>query len=191
MIPVMQRIVASGWDGDVPGDCVKCCIASILERAYEDVPHFVAGEVKHEDGTRMDWHGGLRHWMKTQGFGCVPEHRTYFKESDCLQAWRKERDAAGIRDTTGRDSLWMYDAKDQPPWHQGYWVASVISENFPGATHAIVMRGSDVVLDPSSKPRRTPYKFVGEMVFVVPDPSKCFTSTISGTPRTAGLLEEV
>jgi hypothetical protein len=183
MKPVPQRIVASGYDGGLPGDCVKCCVASILELPYEDVPHFVAGEVINpnlcEDGTphpdgpfKMDWYGGLRLWMKERGYTVMPVHRTYFKDVDCQMAWRKERDAAGI-DNSSRDCLWMYDARDQAPYHKGFWIASVISENFAGSTHAIVMQGNTVAFDPSTKSRRTPYQYVGEMTFVAQDASKC------------------
>lgn len=185
MIPVMQRIVASGWNspGEVPGDCVKCCVASILELPYEDVPHFVAGEVINpnvcEDGTphpdgplKMDWYSGLRYWMKQRGYTCLAVHRSYYHYVDVQRAWRKERDAAGAPNTP-RDMLWIYDATEHPSWHEGYGIASVISENYAGATHAVVMRGNEVVHDPSTRPRRTPYKFVGEMTFVAADPARC------------------
>lgn len=36
-------------------------------------------------------------------------------------------------------------------WRQGYWIASVKSKNFPDTTHAIVMNGSKVWFDPSTK----------------------------------------
>lgn len=197
MIPVQQRIVASGMaEGAVPGDCVKCCIASILDLPYEDVPHFVAGEVVNpnlcEDGTphpdgpfKMDWYSGLRYWMKQRGYTVIPVHRSYFKDVDCQIAWRKEADATG-RYKFGQ-TLWMYDARDQAPWHEGYWIASVISENFVGSTHAIVMQGSQVVFDPSTKPRRTPYQYVGEMTFVAPDPA--VTRTPQNPAESAWLIE--
>lgn len=172
MIPVTQTISASGWDSDLPGDCVRACYASVLERSIDEVPHFVAGEVLDDEGRKLDWHSGVNVWLQREGYLFQIEHRSYFKNVDCQMAWRSERDAAGI-DNSVRDMLWMYDVKDEPPWHMGYWIASVISENFPGATHAVVMSGNDVVHDPSPRPRRTPYKFVGETRFVVHDPSRC------------------
>lgn len=169
MIPVQQTISASGWDSKLPGDCVRACYASILERPIEEVPHFVAGEVRHEDGSPMDWYSGVNEWLRREGYLFRIWHHTYYKHVDCQIAWRAERDASGIRNES-RDMLWIYDARDQAPWYRGYWIASVISENFPGATHAVVMLNGDVVHDPSPLPRQTPYKFVGETRFVVEDP---------------------
>lgn len=74
---------------------------------------------------------------------------------------------------------------DQPPrWTMGWWIASVESENFPGQTHAVVMRGTmteygdgdaaswmDVAHDPSPNPRRTPYVFRGAYWFVALNPA--------------------
>lgn len=172
MIPVMQTISASGWDSDLPGDCVRACYASILERTISEVPHFVAGEVLADDGSKTDWLSGVNLWLRRQGYLFRAEHRSYFKDVECQIAWRRERDAAGI-DSSTRDILWMYDARDQAPYYPGHWIATVISENFPGATHAVVMQGNTVAHDPSPKPRRTPYKFVGETRFVVEDPATC------------------
>lgn len=172
MIPVVQRIVASGYDDTLPGDCVKACVASILELPYDAVPHFVAGEVLGDDGkTRLDWLGGMRKWFERARYGCVPIHRSYFKHVECQQAWYRERAAAGIIDTTGRDCLWLFDATDQTPYHEGYWIASVISENFAGGTHAIVMNGNTVAHDPSPYPRREPYRYVGELRFIATNPA--------------------
>ena len=38
-------------------------------------------------------------------------------------------------------------------WSDGYWIASVPSKNFAKSTHAIVMNGTKVALDPSLKKR--------------------------------------
>ena len=38
-------------------------------------------------------------------------------------------------------------------WRDGYWIASVTSKNLDGATHAIVMKGTQVAWDPSTKKR--------------------------------------
>ena len=38
-------------------------------------------------------------------------------------------------------------------WRQGYWIASVKSKNYADTTHAIVMQGSKVAFDPSTKKR--------------------------------------
>jgi hypothetical protein len=66
-------------------------------------------------------------------------------------------------------------------WPSGWWIASVDSENFPGSTHAVVMRGlytsdgsdamHEVAWDPSPHPRRTPYVFRGARWFAALDPA--------------------
>lgn len=42
MKPVPQRITDHDPARGLYGDCFKCCLASILELPYEDVPHFFA-----------------------------------------------------------------------------------------------------------------------------------------------------
>jgi hypothetical protein len=65
-------------------------------------------------------------------------------------------------------------------WPSGWWMATVDSENFPGARHAVVMRGlyvhddgdpHVVAHDPSPRPRQTPYLFYGACWFVARDPA--------------------
>ena len=67
----------------------------------------------------------------------------------------------------------MYRASEYPDRIKGYWIASVISENFEDSTHAIVMLDRDVAFDPSTKPRRTPYQFIGWGTFVATDAARC------------------
>lgn len=167
----MQRIVASGGDGRIPGDCVKCCIASILELPYEDVPHFVAGEwlvtPRASDGVasgppeRVDWFTALNDWLRETGWALRTTETLYHKHplprGPC-------------------EPLDWYDPYPAPRcWSrgQGYWIGKVISENFAQSTHAVVMLDGDVVFDPSTHPRRTPYQFVGEMHFVATRPELC------------------
>lgn len=42
MIPVKQRITDHNPERGQYGDCFKCCVASILELPYEEVPNFFA-----------------------------------------------------------------------------------------------------------------------------------------------------
>jgi hypothetical protein len=58
MIPVDQREV----DAEV-GDCLKCCVASILELPYETVPHFV----KADRWYGVPWFHGLWDFLKPMG----------------------------------------------------------------------------------------------------------------------------
>lgn len=66
MIKIDQKYLAGG---EIPGDCVRACVCSILELPIEQVPHFVrwAGQdwanalvewcEKHE--IFADWHNGV------------------------------------------------------------------------------------------------------------------------------------
>lgn len=65
-----------------------------------------------------------------------------------------------------------YRARPFPDRVEGYWIASVISENFEDSTHAIVMLNDQVAFDPSTSPRRTPYEFIGGECFVATDPAR-------------------
>lgn len=163
MIPVPQRIVGSGKKGDAHGDCWKCCVASILELRYEDVPHFGAGEWLHSnpggEPYRADIYSSTDDWMKHQGWPMSIVTERFYKPSD---QWPQDPESAG--------PLALYEPRDVPPWHRGYWIAAVLSENYEGCTHAVVMRKNSVAFDPSTFPRRTPYRYVGQSIFVVTDP---------------------
>jgi hypothetical protein len=76
------------------------------------------------------------------------------------------------------------ESRDLPKrYHSGWWIASVESENIPGCTHAVVMRGMyndyagddgkwyEVAHDPSPHPRLTPYRFRAAYHFVALDPA--------------------
>lgn len=169
MIPVQQRIAASGGDGTLPGDCVKCCIASILELPYDDVPHFVAREVKDASGKSLEWLSGVNHWLRERGYPLW------------LKAWRHHKTAAevfelreqmGLQPGEPMPATLMYRASKHAEWCDGYWIATVISENFEDSTHAIVMHNDQVAFDPSTHPRRTPYEFIGGEVFVATNPAR-------------------
>lgn len=172
MIPVVQRIAASGGDGKVPGDCVKCCVASILELPYENVPHFVAYEwlvaPRAVNGMvagppeRVDWFSALNDWLRSDGWALRATSTTYYKNP---------LPRGPVKDTF--DWYEPYPAPRPGSAGQGFWIASVISENFERSTHAVVMRDGEVAFDPSMLPRRTPYQFVGETHFVATDPALC------------------
>lgn len=166
MIPVVQRIAASGGvNGRPPGDCVKCCVASILEMAYEDVPHFVAGEwlvTVAGSPERVCWISALDNWLCVTGWALRVSRTNYHRP------WPQDGSIASEFD--------LYDPLDRPRIvtpGMGYWIATVISENFERGTHAVVMLDGDVVHDPAIQQRRTPYQFVGEMHFIATDPARC------------------
>lgn len=171
MIPIQQRICRAGAvDDGLPGDCVKCCVASILELRYEDVPHFVAREVKDANGKALWWLDGVNYWLRERGYPLWLRQSTNTKTAAEVFALRAER---GIQPGESMPATLMYRTSEYPDHNEGYWIASVISENFEDATHAIVMLGDQVAFDPSMKPRRTPYAFIGGSVFVATDPARC------------------
>ncbi len=66
MKPVDQKYLSGG---EIPGDCVRACVCSILELPLEEVPHFVR------------WHGhewafALSYWCDKRGIGatCLDGH---------------------------------------------------------------------------------------------------------------------
>ena len=71
MIPIEQQLFYNEETGE-RGDCLKCCLASLLELPYEEVPHFVAM------GDRwfieeMNWLAS-RNWQIFQAFFTVDEN---------------------------------------------------------------------------------------------------------------------
>lgn len=46
-----------------------------------------------------------------------------------------------------------YHNAQSPIWSDSPWIAGVKSKNYPGVTHAIIMQGSCVLFDPSTKVR--------------------------------------
>jgi hypothetical protein len=159
MIPVEQRIVA-GPTEDPRGDCYKCAIASILELPYEDVPHFVNGEwlVDYGDGLRKaDSYSAFCNWLKVKGYPIHPTSVVYHNSDNPM------------------NKMYMHDYEHEKPrnHHFGYWIGSVKSVVFEGGHHVVVMKGWDVVYDPS--PHRDIYEeigydFYGEMWFECPEP---------------------
>jgi hypothetical protein len=170
MIPVVQRISASGGDSTLPGDCVKCCVASIFDLPYEAVPHFVAREVKGADGEPLNWDLGLNHWLRESGY---PLYFKDWRNRKTGTEVRAERERLGLKPGESMPANLMYRASEHPDECDGYWIASVISENFENSTHAIVMLDRRVAFDPSPHPRRTPYAFIGWGIFVATDPVLC------------------
>lgn len=114
------------------GDCWKCCIASILELDYDDVPHFVQLE---EDGEIPSF------WNATQ---------TFLRDRGLVLAY------FGL---WGAEQPYLMFGNEKIKYHftaPGHWIAGVVSPRVDadGAniSHAVVMCGGDVAWDPH--PRR-------------------------------------
>ncbi|MBL8578095.1 MAG: hypothetical protein JNK47_12780 [Mesorhizobium sp.] len=63
MTPVDQQYLAGNAEG-IPGDCVRACVASILDLALADVPHFVAANDAY-------WAGALDDWCDNRGIELI------------------------------------------------------------------------------------------------------------------------
>lgn len=56
MKPVDQRIISP-----VNGDCLRCCVASLLELEYEDVPNFIEAE-------NRGWYEQAYYFLQERGY---------------------------------------------------------------------------------------------------------------------------
>lgn len=187
MIPVQQRIIASPY-AKPPGDCFKCCIASILELAYEEVPHFVAGEwliqPQHLSSCRYqncakhcpvfqgavpykaDIYAALKNWLEVNGWSVVPHVFIYAKLKAELDLIPEEKRFQGLNPLQPQ----LFPRRGHP----GYWIASVLSGGNTDWAHAVVMKGDRVAFDPSPHPRiEGLYEFISETWFVAHDPARC------------------
>lgn len=65
MKPVDQAHLNHGQEGAENGDCFRACVASVMERAVEDVPHFCSKE------NESSWWDILVDWLDLEGWACV------------------------------------------------------------------------------------------------------------------------
>lgn len=122
MTPIDQKYLRGG---DIPGDCVRACVCSILDLPLEEVPHFVR------------WHGhewavALMDWCEARGI----EANCYSGGSDhnapymlCGPSPREGRHAvvaqAGliIHDPhPSRAGLLMQRRSDKQPFYFNHWI---------------------------------------------------------------------
>jgi hypothetical protein len=156
--PVTQLISAV----DRPrGDCVRACIATILERNIEDVPHVVELEAV----LGYYWLDLMNGWLRTERYPFQLVQRQF-------QATRENP----IQLYYLRAPLYAASHKQQ--WSKwgfefpGYYMMSVRSKAFKGAHHAVVARDDRIVWDPSphfGEPAydRKPYYFEGWITFFI------------------------
>lgn len=70
MIPVYQTIVNADTKGEVPGDCLRAAVASLLELNITQVPHFLMfGD---------DWFRMMYSFIRFMGYGL---HYEYYSKS--------------------------------------------------------------------------------------------------------------
>jgi hypothetical protein len=143
----VAQLIMAGKDQSPRGDCFKACIASVLERPLEEVPHFV--DLESELGY---YHVDLANaWLRKQGYPFELLYHNY------NHGWDQP-----IQYYVRRKSQWRKHGFERP----GYWLMSVKSKNFKGSDHVVVARGDAIVWDPSpnfGKPEydRRPYVFDG------------------------------
>lgn len=125
MIPVEQRQLYVA--GEQAGDCWKCCLASILELPYEDVPHFI--EVAERNGS--SWWNETLEWLRPRGFTIVR-----------FGLW-------------GESQPFLLFGSRQIRYHfsaPGHWIGGVVSRRTDADSepigHVVVMQGSEIAWDP-------------------------------------------
>ena len=150
MIPVHQRIHGNGKNGEALGDCLKCCVASILELPYEDVPHFAAGEWKVSESST--WLENLNDWLLEKGWSLRASANFYYKHWPRLDEFALE--------TKPRN------------WHDGFWIGAVLAARGAGNYHAVVMYGDSVMHEPGLEQPRPVYEYLGEILLLPLDPSQ-------------------
>ncbi|HQS18813.1 phosphoadenosine phosphosulfate reductase family protein [Reyranella sp.] len=70
MKPVKQRYGSSDSKLEF-GDCLRACIASVLELPLDDVPHFTWGAMAERHATVREAWGSLRMWLRARNIGLL------------------------------------------------------------------------------------------------------------------------
>jgi hypothetical protein len=142
VIPVAQLVVGDGKDGRPLGDCVRACVASIMEMRAEDVPHFVAD-------APTSWFRDLKRWLSR--FGLTLEWSRH-DPTDVPPFWPSGWWIASVQSENFNGETHAVVMRGYDNGHAG--------DDWMSVAH-----------DPSPHPRRTPYVFVGRYSFVALDPA--------------------
>lgn len=154
MTPVRQRV--AGKVGDpVRGDCFRCCVASLLHRPYEEVPHFV--QLEAETGRYHLYQ--LNDWLRAEGYP--------------FEALMRR----GAVHETEKGLMWLDGRREGWGLHNpGWWIGCVKSKRFEGQHHVVVMHEDRVAFDPSDltgtpEYDERPYELTGwHYLFIAPEP---------------------
>lgn len=114
----VTQLVLHGVDADVPGDCFRATIASLLDMPAEDVPHFLHGVKGGE------WMNRLNVWLGQRGLAYIEFDMA---DEGVVHAWRAGMNGCGMD---------VYHSLCGP------------SPRFPAELHNVVGRNGDVVWDP-------------------------------------------
>lgn len=119
MIPHLQTVY-DGPTADIPGDCLKTAVAALLDLPTAQVPHFAL--------FGREWRTALAAWMTSRG----KRLRVYSDDPGEWIMWRRLGVAVGalVMRPTGQ-----------------LLIANGDSSNIPGAGHAVLWRGAELVHD--------------------------------------------
>lgn len=92
MIP-HDQLYLRGNAENIPGDCLRACVASILELDLLDVPHFVH-EHTHGEIAMMDW-------LATKGIECLRLQGHYEVQTHVIYTGRSPRSTHGRHAVVG------------------------------------------------------------------------------------------
>lgn len=164
MIPVEQRELFDAETGR-RGDCLKCCLASLLELDYADVPHFAAmGDA---------WHSEWMGWMHARGWA-VSQWSCPSGPNERPSSWREPGYWLGVVKSP------RMPKPCEPCGGQGWVLDSDDGQECPycGATgttygtHMVVMEGGEIAWDPHPKRADGHMGFVEGYVLVALDPAR-------------------
>lgn len=139
MKKVYQRII-----DPKKGDCFKCCIASLLELDYDEVPNFVEQE---------DWFGAAIDFCKEHGYDFA--YREYFNPNlnyleyptyGCFKPWNL-------------DGIYRLDKLGREEGIDGLFLAGVYSPRYTNAEehpmrhlHSVIIdKDCNIVFDPQKE----------------------------------------
>lgn len=89
MTPVEQRLFFDAATGE-RGDCLKCCLASVLELDYDDVPHFA--------GMGDRWWIEQMNWLASRGWRYGTAHHMPDPDDPTkLAGWTQGYWLAGVK----------------------------------------------------------------------------------------------
>jgi hypothetical protein len=144
VIPVEQRDPYDEAAGRV-GDCWRCCVASVLELPYEEVPNAFQME---QDGEVPSGWNVMNGFLRARGW-------TMWR----LGIWGEQGESPRLR--WGGQKIDYHPTIPEP----AYWIASVVSPRIIEADgerglHTVVMQGDRVAWDPH------PERELGHLGFV-------------------------
>lgn len=120
------------------GDCVRACVASILELPAEEVQHFYA------DGDPFNGQFQLQNWLagrgKTAAIVAMPGHWTLLDVHEHMYEWYRDRDyilwctsGGGNHAVVGRNMeithnpAW-YRSPIDGPMQEGFWLVMLLAD---------------------------------------------------------------